>query len=103
MVKLVVLYAPPADPAAFDDYYFTTHVPLAEKIPGMARLEVSRLASPDGSPSPYYLQAELYFDTAEVMQAALGSPEGQAAAADVANFAADGATMLVAEVVSGGG
>ena len=26
----------PADPAAFDRYYYATHVPIAKKIPGCA-------------------------------------------------------------------
>jgi len=34
--------------------------------------------------------------------AALGSPEGAAAAADMANFAPDGARMVLADVVKEG-
>ena len=33
MVKVTVLYGPPSDPAAFEDYYANTHVPLAAKMP----------------------------------------------------------------------
>jgi uncharacterized protein (TIGR02118 family) len=33
MVKLVIAYGAPEDPAAFDRYYAETHAPLAEKIP----------------------------------------------------------------------
>lgn len=32
MATLVALYTKPVDPAAFDDYYFSTHVPLAKKL-----------------------------------------------------------------------
>jgi uncharacterized protein (TIGR02118 family) len=53
----------------------------------------------DGSTPPYHLQAELYFDSSDAMMAALGSPEGQAAAADVANFATGGVTMMTSEVL----
>ena len=35
MYVLTVLYGHPADPAAFDAYYTSTHVPLVEKIPGL--------------------------------------------------------------------
>jgi uncharacterized protein (TIGR02118 family) len=31
MVKLVVAYNQPEDPAAFDQYYASTHAPLAQK------------------------------------------------------------------------
>jgi uncharacterized protein (TIGR02118 family) len=56
------------------------------------------LGTPDGSPAPYYLLAELWFDDAETLGAAMSSPEGQAAANDVPSFATGGATMMIAEV-----
>ena len=100
MVKLTVLYGTPTDPAAFDAYYFGTHVPVAEKIPGLKRNEVSKASSnPDGSAPPFYLQAELYFDSPEALMGALGSDEGQAAAADVAKFATGSVTMTICEVL----
>jgi uncharacterized protein (TIGR02118 family) len=98
MVKLVVAYGPPEDPAAFDRYYADTHVPLVHKIPALRRFEAGKvLGTPDGSAPPFYYLAELSFDTAEDLQAALGSAEGQAAAADVATFASGGATLMIAE------
>lgn len=101
MVKLIVLYGPPTDPAAFDAHYFGTHVPLAEQIPNVKQFSVSKLRAIDSSASPYYLVAELFFDDQETMYAALSTPEGQAAAGDVATFATGGATMLVADIVAG--
>jgi uncharacterized protein (TIGR02118 family) len=99
MIKLTVLYNPPADPAAFDAYYFGTHVPLANKLPGLARMEVSKLSgSLDGSPAPYHLAADLYFASTDALMAALGSPEGAAVAADVANYAQAGVSMFVGEL-----
>ncbi|MGH9114194.1 MAG: EthD family reductase [Acidimicrobiales bacterium] len=100
MVKLTVLYGPPTDPAAFDKHYMETHVPLGEALPGLRRFEVSKVSgTPDGTPAPYHLQADLYFDDAAAVKAAFDSPEGHAAGADVANFATGGATMLVSDVV----
>jgi uncharacterized protein (TIGR02118 family) len=99
MVKLVVAYGTPDDPAAFDDYYAKTHVPLVEKIPDMRRFEAGKvLGTPDGSAAPYYFMAELWFDSTEALQAAMGSAEGQAAGGDVPNFATGGATLMIAEV-----
>ena len=98
MVKLVVAYGKPDDPAAFDQHYVDTHAPLAQKIPNLRRFEAGKvLGTPDGSPAPYYFIAELSFDSVEDLQASLGTAEGQAAAGDVANFASGGATLMIAE------
>jgi uncharacterized protein (TIGR02118 family) len=98
MVKLLVCYGAPEDPAAFDAYYAATHAPLASTLPGLRRFEWGKvLEAPDGSPSPYYFIAELVFDDAEALGAAMGSPEGQAASTDVGNFASGGATLLIVE------
>ena len=96
MHVLTVCYGHPADPAAFDAHYTSTHVPLAEKIPGMTSYTYRHCASLDGSQPPYYLLAELSFPSQEAMNAALASSEAQVATADVANFADGGATMFVA-------
>ena len=48
------------------------------------------------SNSCYYLIAELSYASQEVFGAAMESPEGQAAGADVPNFATGGVTMFVA-------
>jgi uncharacterized protein (TIGR02118 family) len=99
MVKLTVLYGPPTDPAAFDDYYTNTHVPLVDRMPGLQRFEASRVvAAPDGDEPPYYRIAELWFESQEALQASMGSPEGQATAGDIPNFASGGATVLISVV-----
>ena len=98
MVKLVVAYGHPDDTEAFDRHYAETHAPLAQKIPNLRRFEAGKvLSSADGSPAPFYFIAELWFDSAEQLQASLGSDEGQAAAADVPTFASGGATLMIAE------
>src|ERR1019366_3884411 len=96
MAKLLVLYNEPADPAAFERYYFETHVPIANKIRGVRSYTVSKgkPAMVAGNVSPHLI-AELEFDSMDDLQAAMASPEGQAAAADVANFAQAGVTLLV--------
>jgi uncharacterized protein (TIGR02118 family) len=91
--RLVVSYGQPTDPAAFDDYYRDTHAPLASKIPGLQKFTVGHAQPLDPSQQAPYLVAELDFESEEAMGQAFGSNEGQAAAADVANFATGGATM----------
>jgi len=99
MVKLVVGYGQPDDPARFDEHYVGTHIPLVNKIPNLLRFESGKvLGAPDGSAPPFYYLAELWFDDAEQVQAAMGSPEGQAAGADVETFASGGATLMIAQV-----
>ena len=96
MAKLIVLYKRPKDPKAFDAYYFTTHVPIAKKIPGLRKYEVSQgpVASPAG-PSGFHLVATLHFDDMTAIQKAFASAEGQATAADVQTFTTDPPHMLL--------
>jgi uncharacterized protein (TIGR02118 family) len=98
MVKLVVGYGTPEDTAAFDEHYAGTHSPLVEKIPTLRRFEAGKiLGTPEGATAPFYFLAELWFDSVEDLQAAMGSPEGQAAGADVPTFASGGATLMIAQ------
>jgi uncharacterized protein (TIGR02118 family) len=98
MVKFVVLYSKPEDPADFDAHYRDVHAPLVHKIPNLRRFEASKvLGTPDGSEAPFYFMAELFFDDAEALQASMASPEGEAAGADVGTFASGGASVMIAE------
>jgi uncharacterized protein (TIGR02118 family) len=91
------LYKTPTDAAAFDAYYAETHIPIAKKLRGLRSYEISRgPVSPTGA-SGVHLVAILTFDSLAAIQAALGTPEGQAAAADISNFATGGADMLLFE------
>jgi|SRR4051812_38207608 uncharacterized protein (TIGR02118 family) len=96
MAKLIALYRKPADTAAFDAYYFNKHLPTAKKIPGLRSYEVSTgpIATPS-SDSQYHLVSMLEFDSLDAIQRALSSPQGQAAGADLANFAQAGVDLLV--------
>lgn len=99
MIKLTVLYGHPPDPAAFEDYYENTHMPIALKITGHSRSEAIKfLSAPDGSQAAYYRMFEFWFETPEAMEATLSSPEGQATAADIPNFATGGAIFIVGAV-----
>ena len=63
---------------------------------GYSRFEVTKfLSAPDGGPAAYHRMAEFWFETPGAMQATMSSPEGQAAAADIPNFATGGATLMV--------
>jgi uncharacterized protein (TIGR02118 family) len=98
MVKLTVLYGYPTDPDAFESYYAETHMPLARAIPNLERIEAGKVvANPAGGELPYYRIAELWFADMQTLQEAMGSEQGKATGADVANFATGGATMFISE------
>lgn len=97
MAQLLVLYNTPADPAAFDLYYRQTHIPLAQKIPGLRSYVVSKGPVQALAGIAPHLVAILHFDSRADINAALTSSEGQAAAADLSNFASAGATLLIYE------
>ena len=95
MAEIVVMYKTPKDPAAFDKYYAETHIPLAKKLPGLRKYQVSKgtVATPAG-PSGVYLVAILTFDSMAAIQSAFASAEGKAAAADLPKFATGGADLM---------
>jgi uncharacterized protein (TIGR02118 family) len=96
MAQVIALYKKPADAAAFNDHYFGKHVPLAKTLPGLRSYRVS--TGPVGTPAgeaPLHLVALLEFDSLAAIQAALGSPEGAATAADLGNFAQAGVELLM--------
>ncbi len=99
MIQLTVLYGHPQDPTAFDRYYREAHASLAKKIPGLKGFTSTKPTSlAPQEQSPYYLIANLYFEHMGTLQVGLQSPEGQAAAGDLPNFATGGTTLVVGEV-----
>jgi uncharacterized protein (TIGR02118 family) len=96
MAQLIALYNKPADAAAFDAYYHGTHVPLAKTIPGLRGYSISNgaVGSATGD-AGLHLVAVLEFDSLAAIQAALASPQGVAAAADLAHFAQAGVQLLM--------
>lgn len=96
MARLLVMYKTPSDASAFDKHYFEKHVPIAKKMPGLRKYEVSRgaVGSPAGA-SNCHLVAILQFDDVAAIQAAFASAEGQAAVADLQNFASGGVDILL--------
>ena len=84
--RFLALYETPADPEVFDRYYREVHIPLGSRLPGLRRYTVGRDAATVRG-RPYYLVAELEWDTMDDLRAAFASPEGRAAAADAAHLA----------------
>ena len=99
MARIVALYPTPKDPAAFDSYYETTHVELAQKMPRLRSIELSKgpVISPTGG--TYHRVGTLRFDSMDDLQKAVESPEGQVTAADLQNFATGGVTLLFFDTI----
>ncbi|HET7735696.1 MAG TPA: EthD family reductase [Nocardioidaceae bacterium] len=99
MYRLTIQYDAPADAEAFDRHYFDVHVPLCKPLPGLrgASFSKPRALGPGTTP---YLVAELDFDDADALKAALRSPEMAAVGADAENLDA-ARVMFTGEVVSG--
>ena len=97
MYRVTIVYNHPSDPAAFDSYYESTHVPLVRELPAVSKFVAGHCDNVGGQPASAYLLAQLYFESADAAGAALASPQGQAAAGDLANFADGGVTMLFSD------
>jgi uncharacterized protein (TIGR02118 family) len=96
MAMVLVLYKKPKSSEAFDKYYASVHIPLAKKIPGLKKYEISSgaVGTPAG-PSEIHLVANLHFDSLDALKAGMGSPEGRAAGGDLANFADGGVELYL--------
>lgn len=95
-MKLVAIYQEPADPAAFDEAYFQTHLPLIEKVPGLQRTVITRFKRTVMGEGPY-LMAEMYFADEESLKSAMRSPEMGEAGENLEGFASGLASLMFAE------
>ena len=100
MARLVALYKTPADPTAFAVCYPSTHLPPARTIPGLTGYDISLgPVAGMGGPSGLHRVATLHFALMADIAAAMASPQGQATAADLANFASGGVEVMMFEEV----
>ena len=98
MSKLIALYKTPPDPAAFDNAYFNTHLPLIEKVPGLQSTRVTRFTRTimgDG----FYMMAEMAFTDKDALKNGMKSPEMAAAGDNLNSFASGLTTLMFAEDV----
>ncbi|MBO8157011.1 MAG: EthD family reductase [Bacillaceae bacterium] len=100
MVKVIALYKHPEDKEKFDEHYFNTHAPITAKIPGLRKMEVTRIVgSAMGGEADYYLMCEMYYDSHEAMKQAMKTDEARASGKDLMSFAGDLVTLMVGEEV----
>jgi uncharacterized protein (TIGR02118 family) len=98
-VKLTVVYDNPADPEAFEAHYTAEHIPMVSKIPDVLRAETAKVfPKEDGSPTPAYRTADLYFADYDTACASLATPEGGAALQDAMTLGTGGVRFLLSDI-----
>ena len=97
MVRLIVLYSHPEDPAAFDAHYRDVHAPIVERYPNLVSMRLTKADGIGDRPAAYYLMAEMSFDSRADLDAALASDAGRESGRDLRNFAGAGVTLFVAD------
>ena len=99
MYKVLILFGPPVDKAAFARYFEETHRPLLDSLPYSEAIEVNWIAGSVTGDLPVHLLVELLFPTEEALQDGLNSVAGQKMARDYPNFASGGVTILLGNSV----
>jgi uncharacterized protein (TIGR02118 family) len=96
--KLVVLYPPPRDVAAFERAYAQEHAPMVtpQAFKGLTRFVATKMVgTPDGSAPPFHRVAELHFPTIAALQAAAGSPSAQKVVAHAVSISTGGPPVVL--------
>ena len=97
MHKLMVIFRTPTDVPVFESRWSEEFVPRAEQMPGLRRVILSRVMGGPAGLTDIHLVHEFIFDDVDAVQAAMVSPEGQAAGRALMGFAAPYVSLCFAE------
>lgn len=100
--RLIALYSQPEDPEAFDAHYRDVHDPMVRRYPAIREVRLTRADGVGGRAAPFYLMAEMFFDSRADLDAALASEPARESARDLRNFAAAGVQLFIADDEDGG-
>jgi|SRR5579871_1997824 len=95
MIKLVVMYPWPENPAHFKAHYLERHLPLCRGIPGGLRSHYTFEPRTIEGDARWFCIYEAEFTDEASLNAALESPECQRAGADVSNYSPNPPTTLI--------
>jgi uncharacterized protein (TIGR02118 family) len=95
--KLMLVFRKPDDIDRFEEIWSERFVGLAEKMPGIKRVTVSRVSGSPGGQTDLHLVHEFFFEDAASLAKAMASPEGQAAGKALMSFAAEFVEVTFAE------
>ncbi len=96
MSKLIAFYKVPAEPAALEQAYINSHLPLIAKVPGVQKTLTTRFTRTrqgDG----YNIMAEMRFEDRESLKLGVRSPEIAAGGGNINSFAAGLVTLVFGE------
>ncbi len=101
MAFVTVIYNQPKDAAAFERYYWDTHLPLLDtkhQEIGFVHGELTKFdATLDGKKPTHYRQAVLWFNNMADLQKGIATAGFKTIGDDLANFASGGITALIGE------
>lgn len=97
MHKLIVMVWRPPSVDEFERSWSERFVPLAEQMPGVIRVTVSRSYSGADQRERPYLIHEFFFEDRRALREAMASPAGQQAGKALMEFAGDHAQIILAE------
>jgi len=98
MYKLTILFQHPDNLDSFEYDWAHKFVPIAEKMPGILRIEVSTVdGGPEGA-SKYHKLHEFYFESREAMDEAMLSEKGTQAGLRLNAIANGKFSILFSEV-----
>jgi uncharacterized protein (TIGR02118 family) len=104
MAFVTVIYNTPKSAAAFEKYYWATHVPLVgakQAEIGFVGAELTKFdATLDGKKPTYYRQAVLWFNTMADLEKGIATPGFKEVGDDLAKFATGGLMALIGEETS---
>jgi uncharacterized protein (TIGR02118 family) len=97
--KITVIYDNPTDPEAFEADYAKEQVALAKAIPGVQRIETSKVwPKEDGSATPAYRMVDLYFTDYDSASAAVATAEAGALFPSIFGLATGGVRILFSDI-----
>jgi uncharacterized protein (TIGR02118 family) len=97
VVRLVALFSQPDDPLAFDVHYRDVHARMVRRYPNLRDLRITKAGGLGGRPAPFYLMAEMTFDSRPDLDEALASEAGRESGRDLRTFAQAGVALFVAD------
>jgi uncharacterized protein (TIGR02118 family) len=95
--RLVSLFSRPEDPAAFDRHYREIHTPIVLRYPRLREVRLAKVDPVGPRSAPFYLVAEMVFDSRADLDAALASEPALESARDLRNFAGAGVTLYAVD------
>ncbi len=99
MDKVLILFGPPVDDAAFARYFEETHRPLLDRLPLLGAVEANWVTGAVTGDMAVHLLVELCFPSEQALQDGLNSAAGQKMARDYPSFASGGVTILLSNSV----